>query len=73
MGTQVIGSVSLGFLGGVALIGVTWVITLMYMRRSDRVWGPLEEEIRRKAAAATDADERFTRTGAAVPASEVAR
>jgi uncharacterized membrane protein (DUF485 family) len=51
MGTKVIGAMSLGFLSGVLLIVVTWVITFMYMRRSDRVWGPMEEEIRRKWSA----------------------
>ncbi len=49
MGTQLFGSMSLGFAGGVGLILVTWVITLAYMRRSDKVWGPLEERIREQA------------------------
>ncbi|MDQ5832483.1 MAG: DUF485 domain-containing protein [Actinomycetota bacterium] len=49
MGTHVFGSMSLGFAGGVGLIVLTWVITLVYMRRSDRVWGPLEERIREQA------------------------
>jgi uncharacterized membrane protein (DUF485 family) len=49
MGTHVFGSMSLGFAGGVGLIVLTWVITLAYMRRSDRVWGPLEERIREQA------------------------
>lgn len=49
MGTQVFGSMSLGFAGGVGLIVVTWAITLAYMRRSDQVWGPLEERIRGQA------------------------
>jgi uncharacterized membrane protein (DUF485 family) len=68
MGTEVIGSMSLGFLGGVLLIVVTWVITLMYMRRSDRVWGPLEEEIRRKWLPAADEPPRFDRDGRPVAA-----
>ena len=46
MGTQIFGSMSLGFVGGVGLIVLTWIITLAYMRRSDKVWGPLEERIR---------------------------
>jgi uncharacterized membrane protein (DUF485 family) len=65
MGTEIIGSMTLGFLGGVGLIVVTWVITLMYMRRSDRVWGPLEEQIRREATVAEGRRReapRFTRT-----------
>ena len=51
MGTKIFGDMSLGFVGGVALILVTWVITFMYMRRSDRVWGPLEERIRAEFSA----------------------
>jgi uncharacterized membrane protein (DUF485 family) len=35
MGTKILGSMSLGFVGGVALI------TFAYVRRSDRVWRPL--------------------------------
>jgi uncharacterized membrane protein (DUF485 family) len=62
MGTEIIGSISLGFLGGVALILVTWTITWMYLRRSDRVWGPLEEAVRRKALA--HADERLAESEA---------
>jgi uncharacterized membrane protein (DUF485 family) len=49
MGTHLFGSMSLGFAGGVGLILVTWVITFAYVRRSDRVWGPLEERIRAQA------------------------
>ena len=63
MGTQVLGAMSLGFAGGVGLIVLTWVITLAYMLRSDRVWGPLEERIRADHAttAAAPAGGRFTR------------
>ena len=43
LGTQVIGSISLGFIAGIGLIVLAWVVTLLYMRRSDAVWGPLEE------------------------------
>jgi uncharacterized membrane protein (DUF485 family) len=46
MGTRLAGSISLGFAGGVGLIVVTWAITIAYMRRSDRVWAPLEATIR---------------------------
>jgi hypothetical protein len=59
MGTHVFGSMSLGFAGGVGLIVLTWVITLLYMRRSDRVWGPLEARIREDAQASAR-NERFT-------------
>ncbi len=50
MGTEVIGSISLAFLGGIALILLTWLITFLYMRRSARVWSPMEERIRQAAA-----------------------
>jgi uncharacterized membrane protein (DUF485 family) len=49
MGTKLFGDMSLGFAGGVGLILVTWAITWTYMRRSNRVWGPLEERIRAQA------------------------
>ena len=49
-GTQVIGKISVGFLGGIGMIVMAWVVTFLYMRRSDAVWGPLE---RRIAEAAT--------------------
>ena len=49
MGTEVIGSISLAFLGGIALILLTWLITFLYMRRSARVWSPMEERIRQAA------------------------
>ena len=55
MGTQLIGSMSLGFAGGVGLIFLTWAITLTYMIRSDRVWGPLEERIRGQHSQAVSA------------------
>jgi uncharacterized membrane protein (DUF485 family) len=67
MGTKVAGSMSLGFLGGVGLILLTWAITLAYMRRSNRVWGPLEARVREHvlatAAAAEPAEPRFARPG----------
>jgi len=51
MGKTLTGSFSLGFAGGVALILLTWAITLAYMRRSTRVWAPLEARIRERAIA----------------------
>jgi hypothetical protein len=51
---------SLGFAGGVALIVLTWAITFTYMRRSDRVWGPLEETIRAQFAGGAG-ERRFTK------------
>ena len=58
MGTKLIGSFSLGFAGGVLLIVVTWAITIAYMRRSDRVWGPLEARIREQALPSAGRSER---------------
>jgi uncharacterized membrane protein (DUF485 family) len=73
MGTKLFGDMSLGFAGGVGLILVTWAITFAYMRRSDRVWGPLEERIRAQFAEAQPEAERFAREGTQGPAPEVAR
>ncbi len=50
MGTEIIGSISLAFVGGVALILLTWLITFLYMRRSAREWAPMEERIRQSAS-----------------------
>ena len=72
MGTKLFGAMSLGFAGGVGLILLTWAITLAYMRRSDRVWGPLEERIRARAASAEPGADRFTREPVR-PAPRVAR
>lgn len=58
MGTKLIGSFSIGFAGGVLLIVVTWAITIAYMRRSDRVWGPLEARIREQALPSAGRSER---------------
>lgn len=54
MGTKLIGSFSLGFAGGVLLIVVTWGITIAYMRRSNRVWGPLEARVREQAVPSSE-------------------
>jgi uncharacterized membrane protein (DUF485 family) len=61
MDTKIFGSMSLGFAGGVGLILVTWAITLLYLRRSDREWGPLEERIREQFSAGRPAEPRFER------------
>jgi uncharacterized membrane protein (DUF485 family) len=60
MGTHVFGSMSLGFVGGVGLIVLTWIITAAYMWRSNRVWGPLEARVREEAEA-REPRGRFTR------------
>jgi uncharacterized membrane protein (DUF485 family) len=51
MGEAIVGSFSVGFLGGIVLILLTWVITALYVRRSARVWAPLEERVRELALA----------------------
>jgi uncharacterized membrane protein (DUF485 family) len=66
MGTRVAGSFTLGFAGGVGLVLMTWAITLAYLRRSARVWAPLEARIREQALgrpepAAVDRRGRITR------------
>jgi len=70
MGTKLIGSMSLGFAGGVGLIVVTWLITLAYKVRSDRVWGPLEERIRAEFTPGAPATGRFRTGEEPVPAGE---
>jgi uncharacterized membrane protein (DUF485 family) len=50
MGASVVGEITLGFVYGVLLIFMTWAITLLYLRKSDREWSPLE---RRAIEAAT--------------------
>jgi uncharacterized membrane protein (DUF485 family) len=38
-----------GWVAGVALIVLTWVVSLMYLRKSDREWSPMEERIGRES------------------------
>jgi uncharacterized membrane protein (DUF485 family) len=45
MGASVAGDITFGFVYGVALIIMTWVITLLYLRKSDREWAPLERRV----------------------------
>jgi uncharacterized membrane protein (DUF485 family) len=78
MGTRLAGSFTLGFAGGVGLILMTWAITLAYVRRSTRVWAPLEARVRERAlelgrAPRSDDGERFRRVPSTVPASGEAR
>jgi uncharacterized membrane protein (DUF485 family) len=66
LATDVLGSaepITLGFIAGVGLIVMTWVVTLMYLRKSDREWSPLERRIAEQARA-TEATGRFERTPA---------
>jgi uncharacterized membrane protein (DUF485 family) len=68
MGTRLAGSLSLGFAGGVALILLTWAITLAYMRRSTRVWAPLEARVRERALAGSVSHRRFVPSAETAPA-----
>ena len=51
MGASVAGDITLGFVYGVLLIFMTWAITLLYLRKSDREWAPLERRAIEAAAA----------------------
>jgi uncharacterized membrane protein (DUF485 family) len=44
---DVLGS-ALGWAVGVGLIVLTWIVSFAYLRRSDEVWGPMEERIVRE-------------------------
>jgi uncharacterized membrane protein (DUF485 family) len=41
---DVLGS-ALGWAIGVGLIVMTWIVSFAYLRRSDRMWAPMEERI----------------------------
>jgi uncharacterized membrane protein (DUF485 family) len=72
MATEVAGSFSLGFAGGAALVLLTWAITLAYMRRSSRVWAPLEARVRDHAAGRAPATPAVRAAPAVVPAPALA-
>jgi uncharacterized membrane protein (DUF485 family) len=48
-----------GWIAGVALIVLTWVASLAYLRRSDRDWAPMEERV---AVGARERSGRFERS-----------
>ena len=50
---------ALGWVVGVGLIVLTWVVSYAYLRKSDRDWAPME---RRIVASAREATGRFART-----------
>ena len=49
---------ALGWVIGVGLIVLTWIVSLAYLRRSDSEWAPMEERI---AASTREAGGRFER------------
>jgi uncharacterized membrane protein (DUF485 family) len=48
-----------GWVVGVGLIVLTWIVSFAYLRRSDRDWAPMEERV---VAATRDATGRFERS-----------
>ncbi len=50
-----------GWVVGVGLVALTWVVSYAYLRKSDREWGPMERRIADMARART---RRFERTAA---------
>jgi hypothetical protein len=55
MGTTVLGGVPIAWLAAMSMVFMTWAVTAVYLRRADRVFGPMEERVRERATA------RFTR------------
>jgi uncharacterized membrane protein (DUF485 family) len=60
LGADVAAPITLGFVLGVGLIVMTWVVTLAYLRKSDREWAPLERRIA-AAASSREPTGRFAR------------
>jgi uncharacterized membrane protein (DUF485 family) len=58
MGASVVGDITFGFVYGVALIFMTWAITLLYLRKSDDEWSPLERRAIEAAGAHASGDGR---------------
>ena len=50
---------ALGWVVGVGLIVLTWIVSFAYLRRSDGVWSPMEQQI---AASLREPTGRFERT-----------
>ena len=57
---------ALGWVVGVSLIVLTWIVSFAYLRKSDRVWSPMEERI---AASQREPTGRFERTSEREPVS----
>jgi uncharacterized membrane protein (DUF485 family) len=49
LGARVAGPITLWFVAGFGLIVMTWVVTRLYIRRSERVWEPMERRIAERA------------------------
>jgi uncharacterized membrane protein (DUF485 family) len=54
---------ALGWVVGVGLIVLTWIVSFAYLRKSDRVWSPMEQRI---AASLREPTGRFARDEAPI-------
>ena len=57
-----VGGVSVAWLLAVSAVLVTWAVTWLYLRKSDREWDPLEARAAELATAKLGDDSRFVRT-----------
>ena len=57
-----VGGVSVAWLLAVSAVLVTWVVTWLYLRKSDREWDPLQARAAELATAKLGDDSRFVRT-----------
>jgi uncharacterized membrane protein (DUF485 family) len=64
MATQVFGTITVAWVVGALEIVMAWVITLLYLRQSDRVFTPLEERAAERALELGAAETRFKRPAA---------
>jgi uncharacterized membrane protein (DUF485 family) len=57
MGTQIVDGLPIAWLAAMAQIFLTWALTWVYLRASEREFEPLEERARRQAEARFSRDE----------------
>ena len=57
-----VGGVSVAWLMAVSAVLVTWAVTWLYLRKSNREWDPLEARAAELATAKLGGDSRFVRT-----------
>jgi uncharacterized membrane protein (DUF485 family) len=58
-----IGGVSVAWLLAVSQVLMTWAVTWLYLRKSDREWDPLQQRATERATAELRGGPRFVRTG----------
>ena len=51
MGTTVLGGVPVAWLAAMSQVVMTWAVTWTYLRKADRVFGPLEQRVADRAGA----------------------